>query len=114
MLTFREIHGCEGYYFSRKTCDLIRVLGPGTDRCWAEGSPEETDFVGDVNEPQFELVERDVLAPLEAVSRAAAEKYGVVPSGRLLHRQTAVQSDGRVLTQEARLDAGRPADQPKT
>ena len=112
MLTFREIHGCEGYYVSRKTGDLVRVLGPGTDRCWAEGAPAETDSVGDVNEPQFELVERDVLVPLETVSRAAAERYGVRPSGRLLHRQTAVQPDGRVLTQEARLDAGGRRESP--
>jgi hypothetical protein len=116
MLSFREIQDCEGYYYSPKTGDLVRVVGPGTDRCWAEGSADETAAVADADEPQFELVTADMMTPIEAVRREVTRRYPGASPGRLLHRQTAAQPDGRLLTQEAPIrlpgspGAGPPSD----
>lgn len=106
MLTFREIQSCEGYYYNVETGDILRIVGPGETRCWSEGSWKETDFTTDVDARQFELVANDVLVPFETIQGYIASKYGRGAPERLLNRQTAIQPDGRVITEEAETPKG--------
>lgn len=101
MLTFRELQNCEGYYYNVERDELLRNVGPGEARCWAGSSWEATETVDDLDEPRFELLTEDVLMPLAAVQRLAAVRFGGLPADRLINRQTAAQSGGRLLTEEA-------------
>ena len=102
MLSFREIQNCEGYYYNVQTEELLRNVGPGETRCWTEGSWRDTVAATDPDTPQFELLTPDVLMPLQAVQRLVADRYSRT-AARLINRQTAVQPDGSVITEEAAL-----------
>ncbi|MGH7233458.1 MAG: hypothetical protein ACREJU_19160 [Nitrospiraceae bacterium] len=52
--------------------------------------------------PQFELVTADISTSFEEVQREAEKQYGR-STGRFVNRQTAVQPDGAVVTEEARV-----------
>lgn len=102
MLAFRDMHNCEGYYYNVKTGDILRNIGPGQTSCWGEGSWIKMTADQDLDVPQYELLTSDISASFEEVQREAERKYG--PSaGRFVNRQTAVQPDGVVVTEEARV-----------
>ena len=101
MLTFRDIQNCEGYYYNVETGDILRNVGPGQTCCWAEGSWVKVSSDHGLDVPQFELVTADISASFEEVQREAERKFGH-SAGRFVNRQTAVQPDGGVVTEEAR------------
>ncbi len=100
MLTFRDIQNCEGYYYNVETGDILRNVGPGQTGCWAEGSWVKVNPDHGLDVPQFELVTADVAISFEAVQREVDKKFGH-SAGRFINRQTAVQPDGAVVTEEA-------------
>ncbi len=102
MLTFRDIHNCEGYYYNVETGDILRNVGPGQTHCWTEGSWAKVSPDRGLEVPQFELVTADISASFGEVQRKAENKYGRA-AGRFVNRQTAVQPDGAVVTEEARV-----------
>ena len=102
MLTFRDIQNCEGYYYNVETGDILRNVGPGPACCWSEGSWVKVSLDHRLDVPQFELITADISASFEEVQREAEKKYGR-SDGRFIHRQTAVQPDGAVVTEEARV-----------
>lgn len=106
MLTFRQIQNCEGYYCNVQTGEILRNVGPGDTRCWSEGSWNETGATADTDDAQFELLSTDVQASLESIRQQVANKYGRSAPDRLLNRQTAVQPDGTVVTEESDADTG--------
>lgn len=108
MLTFREIQDREGYYYNRRTGDLLRVVYLGRAGCAPGASWPDTLAADDPDDPQFELVTPDVLTALAEVQRAVAERYGAAGSGRLVSRHTAVQPDCRVVTEEAVIRSPTP------
>jgi hypothetical protein len=56
-----------------------------------------------LDEPQFERITADVSTSYAAVQREVGRRYGNGTSGDLVNRQTAVQPDGEVVTEEARI-----------
>jgi hypothetical protein len=100
MRTFRDIQNCEGYYYNVETGDILRNVGPGQTGCWAQGSWVKVSPDRGLDVPQFELVTADISAPFEAVQREIELKYGRA-AGRFINRQTALQPDGTVVTEEA-------------
>ncbi len=102
MLTFRDIHNCEGYFYNVETRDILRNVGPGQTHCWTEGSWAKVDPDHGLDVPQYELITADISASFGEVQREAENKYGQ-SAGRFIHRQTAVQLDGAVVTEEARV-----------
>ena len=102
MLTFRDIQNCEGYYYNLETGDILRNVGPDQTGCWAQGSWVKVSPDHGLDVPQYELLTADISATFEEVQREAATKYGQ-SAGRFIHRQTAVQPDGAVVTEEARV-----------
>lgn len=102
MLTFRDIQNCEGYYYNVETGDILRNVGPGHTGCWAEGSWVKVTPDHSLDVPRYKLVTADISASFEGVQREAERKYGQ-SIGRFVQRQTAVQPDGAVVTEEARV-----------
>lgn len=102
MLTFRDIQNCEGYYYNVETGDILRNVGPSQTGCWTEGSWVKVTPDHDLDVPQYELVTADISASFQEVQREAERKYGH-SVGRFVNRQTAVQADGVVVTEEARV-----------
>jgi hypothetical protein len=102
MLTFPDIHNCEGYYYNVEKGDILRNVGPGQTGCWAPGSWVKVSPDRGLDIPQFELVTADISASLEAVQREIEQKYDRA-AGRFINRQTAVQPDGAVVTEEAKM-----------
>lgn len=101
MLTFRDIQNCEGYYYNVETGDILRNVGPVQTGCWAEGSWIKVSPDRGLDVPQFELITADISASFEEVQREVEKKHGG-SVGRFINRQTAVQSDGAVVTEEAK------------
>ena len=102
MLTFRDIQNCEGYYYNVETGDILRNVGPGQTGCWAEGSWVKVTPDHSLDVPRYKWVTGDISASFEGVQREAERKYGH-STGRFVQRQTAVQPDGAVVTEEARV-----------
>jgi len=75
---------------------------PGQIGCWAQGSWVKVSPDRGLDIPQFELVTADISASLEAVQREMEQKYDRA-AGRFINRQTAVQPDGAVVTEEAKM-----------
>ena len=115
MLTFREIQNCEGYYYNRVTGDVLRNVGPGLSCCWSEGVWEETGVTSEPDAPQYEWLTGDVMLPFVLVEQEVLSRYGGPQSGRVVNRQTAVQPDGGLRTEEASTslpDLGSATEQP--
>ncbi len=100
MLTFRDIHNCEGYFYNVETRDILRNVGPGQTHCWTEGSWARVNPDRGLDVPQFELITADISASFEEVQQEVEKKHGG-SAGRFINRQTAVQPDGAVVTEEA-------------
>jgi hypothetical protein len=101
VLTLSEVAACEGYYLDVETGDILRNVGPAPNACSAAGSFQDValDALPDV--PRFEQIGDDVTLPLETVVQRAAERLGRTPSGRIVNRQTAIQPDGILVTEES-------------
>lgn len=101
MLTFREMKNCEGYYYNTKTGEILRNVGPGETRCWRGEEWQKSVGEDEPDPPRFELLTPDVLTSFASVKRLVAERYGEPQAVQLINRQTAVQPDGELLTEEA-------------
>ena len=100
MLTFRELQNCEGYYYNVTTGEVLRNVGPGETRCWIGAAWDTTAATDGLDVAQFELLTPDVLMPLVTIERMVVERYGRPAPDHLLNRQTALQPDQRLLTEE--------------
>jgi len=103
MRTFRNILNCEGYYYNVQAAEILRNVGPGQTRCWSAGSWVELDPGFDLDTPQFEMLTSDISIPFEVIRREVAKKFGASAAPRMMNRQTAVQPDGTIITEEAKM-----------
>ena len=108
MLNLGQILNCEGYYYNLRTGDVLRNVGTGEAHCWAQGSWIPLDQSGQMDLPQFELITSDVSMPFEKVQRVITDKYGPLASRRFVNRQTVLQTDGSVITEEASMVLNAP------
>lgn len=109
MRTLRQILDCKGYYYNVRTGDILRNIGTGEARCWTEGSWTTLDPSIELDLPQFELISTEVALSFETVQHLINEKYGPSVLRRFINRQTALQADGNVITEEANMTLNAPA-----
>jgi len=101
MLTTREVIVCEGYYLETKTGDILRNVLPEPNQCENDEEGTSTDIEAFPPTARFERISSDVTLPLTDVIAMAERWFEGDVSGKLINRQTAIQSDGTLITEVA-------------
>ena len=101
METFRQVQACESYYYDIQTGDILRNVGPGSVRCWREGSWRTRERLQEWDESRFEFLTRDISVSFAEVEQLAESRFPGRESGTIVNRQTARQPDHRLFTEEA-------------
>jgi YHS domain-containing protein len=112
MQTLAQIQACEGYYFDAHTGDIVRNVGPGAVQCWREGSWLSAERLHEWDEPRFQLLTRDISVSFQVVKQSAESRFPGRVSRTIVNRQTARQSDERLVTEEAVTQVPPPASEP--
>lgn len=102
MMTWDEVIVCEGYYREVETGAILRNVLPEPRLCSDDVSGRNAPPDGLPANSRFERIGGDVTLPLKTIIRLAQDQFGA-PPGRLvrfINRQTAVQPDGSLITEE--------------
>jgi hypothetical protein len=103
MLTWGEATECEGYYLDTHSGDILRNVKSIPHSCENEGVWQADDHKGQPDVSRFEPLDEDVTTPLETIRQRAEARLGRPLSGRIINRQTAMQPNGVVITEESEM-----------
>jgi hypothetical protein len=101
MLTWGEATECEGYYLDTQSGDILRNVKSVPHSCNHEGAWQAGGHEGQPDVSRFEGLDEDVTTPLETIRQRAEARFGRPLSGRIINRQTAMQPNGVVVTEES-------------